>query len=151
MEPILPIFIYKSSYSSSFFCLLIELNFLMHYFRALHGPDYSIEVTNAPLPFDVNVKLEQMDLTGNLGFQLATNITFAMAFVSGIFIMYMIKERVSRAKLLQFVSGVRLITFWLVHLIWDFLASAIISAALTILLLIYQEDGFATDKELGNI
>lgn len=123
----------------------------MHYFRALHGPDYSIEVTNAPLPFDVNVKLEQMDLTGNLGFQLATNITFAMAFVSGIFIMYMIKERVSRAKLLQFVSGVRLITFWLVHLIWDFLASAIISAALTILLLIYQEDGFATDKELGNI
>lgn len=86
---------------------------------------------------------------GSFGFQMALNLAFAMSFISAIFIMFLIKERESRAKLLQFVSGVRVITFWISHLLWDFATYVVLTILLIALLYVLQQEGFSTGKDLG--
>lgn len=46
-------------------------------------------------------------------------VIFAMSFVPASFILFLIEERVSKAKHLQFVSGVKPILYWLANFTWD--------------------------------
>lgn len=61
--------------------------------RAILGQDHSIRVINHPLPFTVEQRRQilQMDAGSNIGFQLASNLTFAMAFVSAFYVLFYIK------------------------------------------------------------
>lgn len=63
--------------------------------------------------------------------------------------MCFLKERVSRAKLLQFVSGVNVLIFWVTAIIWDYLTFIITSIVLVATLAVFQEDGWSTIPELG--
>lgn len=113
------------------------------------GSEYSVKVSNKPLPFRVESTMSLLMASNNMGFQLATNISFAMAFVSSFYIMFYIKERVSKAKLLQFVSGLNVSTFWITSFIFDF-ATYILSAFILILTLwAFQEDGWKTVQDLS--
>lgn len=112
------------------------------------GADYSIEVSNSPLPFRVESTMSLLMAGSNMGFQLATNIGFSMAFVSSFYLMFYIKERVSKAKLLQFVSGLNISTFWITSFIFDFATYILTSLILAITLLAFQEEGWSTIKEL---
>lgn len=90
-----------------------------------------------------------VQLGTNMGFQLASNVGFAMAFVSAFYILFYVKERESRAKLLQFVSGANVSTFWATAILWDFI-TFIVTIFLTIATLaIFQENGWSTFEELG--
>lgn len=42
-----------------------------------------------------------------------------MSFVPASFVLYLIQERVNKAKHLQFVSGVSPATYWLTNFLWD--------------------------------
>lgn len=67
--------------------------------KAKFGSNYSISVTNWPLPFRVESRLSFLLGAGNnMGFQLATNISFAMAFVSGFYVMFYIKVSIKSSK-----------------------------------------------------
>lgn len=55
--------------------------------RAQLGPDYQIDVSNAPLPYTTNTRMELVQLAGNMGFQLAINLGFAMAFVAAFYVL----------------------------------------------------------------
>lgn len=55
--------------------------------------DHSIRVVNSPLPFRVESRMNMLMAGNNIGFQLATNISFAMAFVSAFYVMFYIKVR----------------------------------------------------------
>jgi len=46
-------------------------------------------------------------------------VIFAMSFVPASFVLFLIEERVSKAKHLQFVSGMKPITYWLGNFAWD--------------------------------
>lgn len=46
-------------------------------------------------------------------------VIFAMSFVPASFVLFLIEERVSKAKHLQFVSGVKPVLYWLVNYTWD--------------------------------
>lgn len=116
--------------------------------RAKFGEDYSIHVSNSPLPFRVESTMSLLMAGSNMGFQLATNISFAMAFVSSFYIMFYIKERVSKAKLLQFVSGLNVSTFWTTSFLFDFATFVLTAIILMITLFAFQEDGWSTIKEL---
>lgn len=54
-----------------------------------------------------------------LSFAYALTVIFALCFVPASFVMFLVEERVSKAKLLQFVSGVKPTTFWLAAYTWD--------------------------------
>lgn len=142
--------------------------------RAKLGNNYSIRVINSPLPFKLESRVDMLIAGNNIGFQLATNISFAMAFVSAFYAMFYIKvkefssptcsidivhdysyddisrlqEKVSKAKLLQFVSGVNVSSFWITSFLFDFLTY--IATAIIILLTIvaFQEEGWSTVHDL---
>lgn len=59
--------------------------------RAMIGPDHSIRLINDPLPFTTGSRIEMLSTGSNMGFQLATNVGFAMAFVSAFYVIFYIK------------------------------------------------------------
>lgn len=115
------------------------------------GSHCSINVINSPIPFTTESRLLMLQAGNNMGFQLAFNTGFALSFVTAFYILFYIKERVTRAKLLQFVSGVNVQTFWITAFIWDyftFLVTAIVSICI---LATFREEGWSTFAELGRV
>lgn len=54
-----------------------------------------------------------------------------------------------KAKLLQFVSGVNVFTFWITSFLWDYLTFMFTVALLICTLVSFQEEGWSTAAELG--
>lgn len=50
-------------------------------------------------------------------------VIFAMSFVPASFVLFLIEERVSKSKHLQFVSGVKPILYWTTNYVWDMVSS----------------------------
>ena len=46
-------------------------------------------------------------------------VIFAMSFIPASFVLYLIQERVTKAKHLQFVSGVSPLIYWVANFFWD--------------------------------
>lgn len=86
-----------------------------------------------------------------MGFSIAFNIVFAMAFVSSFYVLFYVKERVTNAKHLQFVSGVEVVTFWSISYICDLLTFVVTAVALLITLAAFQENGFNSIDDLGKL
>jgi ATP-binding cassette subfamily A (ABC1) protein 3 len=84
-----------------------------------------------------------------MGFQVSFTLGFSMAFVSAFFIIFYVKERVSKAKHLQIVSGVEVLTFWLSSLVWDLFFFVLPVVGIIITFVAFREDGFRTSAELG--
>lgn len=59
--------------------------------RAHLGSDHSITVFNKPLPYTVHSRMKLLQLGGSMGFQLAVNVGFAMAFVASFYVLSYIK------------------------------------------------------------
>ncbi|XP_062564160.1 phospholipid-transporting ATPase ABCA3-like [Armigeres subalbatus] len=114
-------------------------------------PDCSIDISNNPLPFRPETRFTQLQGGNNMGFQLAFNTGFSMAFVAAMYILFYIRERVSRAKLLQFVSGVNVFAFWMVSFLWDYATYIITILFYIAILAAFQEDGWSTGEELGRV
>lgn len=46
-------------------------------------------------------------------------VIFAMSFVPASFVVFLIQERVTKAKHMQFISGVQPLLYWLANFVWD--------------------------------
>lgn len=46
-------------------------------------------------------------------------VIFAMSFVPASFVVFLIQERVNKAKHMQFISGVQPLLYWLANFVWD--------------------------------
>lgn len=46
-------------------------------------------------------------------------VIFAMSFVPASFVVFLIQERVSKAKHMQFISGVQPLLYWVANFMWD--------------------------------
>nr|XP_058142277.1 phospholipid-transporting ATPase ABCA3-like [Dasypus novemcinctus] len=84
-------------------------------FMLLSGPSASISVSNKP---------QALPLTGSHmvpanGLQIALCLAFGMSVVVGSFCVETVIETVSKAKHIQFVSGIHVFTYWLSALLWD--------------------------------
>lgn len=58
-------------------------------------------------------------LTASVDAVVAICVIFAMSFVPASFVLYLIQERVTQAKHLQFVSGVSPLVYWMANFLWD--------------------------------
>lgn len=59
--------------------------------RAHLGSDHSITVFNKPLPYSSHSRMKLLQLGGTMGFQLAVNVGFAMAFVASFYVLSYVK------------------------------------------------------------
>jgi len=78
-----------------------------------------LDVTNHPLPRTTHDKVRDELSADATGFTIAFNIVFGMSFLASSFALFLIKERATKAKHLQFSSGVSVITFWSATFCWD--------------------------------
>uniref|UniRef100_W4VRK6 Putative lipid exporter abca1 n=1 Tax=Corethrella appendiculata TaxID=1370023 RepID=W4VRK6_9DIPT len=108
-----------------------------------------LELTNKPLPFSSETIEEHDKKNTSLGLQLAFNAGFAMSFATAFFMLFYIKESTSKAKLLQFVSGVSVSIFWLVSFIWDYFIFLITLMLFVSTLAMFQQEGWSSVDELG--
>lgn len=144
--------------------------------RAQLGDEYSIELANWPIPYTADTRAEMVQMGGSMGFQLAVNVSFAMAFVAAFYVLAYIRvscvhsclldseyvqynlfivsnnqERTSGSKHLQLVSGSRVISYWLTALAWDYLTYMATVLVLLVIFAAFQQTGWASPAELARI
>uniref|UniRef100_A0A8C7BVD0 ABC transporter domain-containing protein n=1 Tax=Neovison vison TaxID=452646 RepID=A0A8C7BVD0_NEOVI len=90
-------------------------------FKLLSGARASITAVNHPQP--------RMALEAHF---LITNLLFGIVFLSSSFSILMVKERSTKAKHIQFTSGVYVATFWLSALLWDLITNFVPSLLLLV-------------------
>ncbi|XP_063362107.1 phospholipid-transporting ATPase ABCA1-like [Cydia amplana] len=114
-------------------------------------PGSSLKIVNHPLPYSIENLLRVMATGGTMGFQFAFNMGFCMAFVASFLVLFVIKERISGAKLLQRVSGVRPAVLWVCALVWEWIWLLTIHLTIIITLACFQEVTLSTPDELGKV
>uniref|UniRef100_A0A671GCV0 ABC transporter domain-containing protein n=1 Tax=Rhinolophus ferrumequinum TaxID=59479 RepID=A0A671GCV0_RHIFE len=107
-------------------------------FMSVSGPEASLTVSNKPQPYSSHKGL--LD-----GYQLALDIHFGMAVLTSGFCLLTVTERVSKAKHLQFMSGVYILVYWLSALLWDLILFFITCLLLLVMLKYCQRDIYLTD------
>jgi ATP-binding cassette subfamily A (ABC1) protein 3 len=125
--------------------LVLNVYYKMHF-----GSERSISFINRPLPFNFNSEVENLPST-MMGFPLGIELGYGMTFVASFFILFYIRERVSKFKHLQFVSGVNATIFWGISFLSDLITYAVIAAAILITMAALQEDSYKTPGELGRL
>uniref|UniRef100_A0A8C3R8D6 ATP binding cassette subfamily A member 4 n=1 Tax=Cyanoderma ruficeps TaxID=181631 RepID=A0A8C3R8D6_9PASS len=87
--------------------------------------EHGITAINHPLNLTKEQLSEVTVLTTSVDAVVAICVIFAMSFIPASFVLYLIQERVTKAKHLQFVSGVSPVTYWLTNFMWDFVNYAL--------------------------
>ncbi|CAI9172899.1 unnamed protein product [Rangifer tarandus platyrhynchus] len=106
------IFFNNEAYHSAATSLAVFDNVL---FMSVSGPNASIKVSNKPQP----LPRYGSNTVPTSGSQVVLCLAFGLAVVIGSFCIQTVTERATKAKHIQFVSGVYLLTYWLSALLWD--------------------------------
>uniref|UniRef100_A0A3Q3XQQ9 ABC transporter domain-containing protein n=1 Tax=Mola mola TaxID=94237 RepID=A0A3Q3XQQ9_MOLML len=80
---------------------------------------FGITAVNHPLNLTKEQLSEVTVLTTSVDAVVAICVIFAMSFIPASFVLYLIQERVTKAKHLQFVSGVSPLVYWVANFFWD--------------------------------
>ncbi|XP_076054127.1 phospholipid-transporting ATPase ABCA3-like [Oratosquilla oratoria] len=120
-------------------------------FRYVTGkPNAAITVTNHPLPRTDTDKLST-DERQNVGFQVGFNLAFGCSFLTAAFVLFLIRERITKAKHLQYVSGLPFTTYWATTALWDLFIMLIPISGVLISLKLYAYEGFREPDDLGRV
>ncbi|XP_054570373.1 phospholipid-transporting ATPase ABCA3-like isoform X2 [Eptesicus fuscus] len=84
-------------------------------FMSLSGPSASIKVSNKPQPLPLYIS-HTVPISRK---QTVSYLAFGMAIIVASFGLQTVNERITKAKHIQFVSGVYVLTYWLSALLWD--------------------------------
>ncbi|XP_068164948.1 phospholipid-transporting ATPase ABCA1-like [Antennarius striatus] len=114
-----------------------------------HDPHrYGISVSNHPL----NLTKEQLSYAAmaatSTDIVVSICVIFAMSFIPASFVLFLIKERVNKAKHLQFVSGVNPAVYWLANFAWD-MCNYIVPCLIVIgIFLCFQKEAYVSPPNL---
>lgn len=106
--------------------------------QSVLGKDHSILSTHSSMKLrerGQSVKSTRVVTVSSLVCPIADTVSFITTF----FVMFYIKERVSKAKHLQLISGLNVTTFWLASFLFDFIVYILVITT-PIIILIYQKD-----------
>ncbi|KAG7250620.1 hypothetical protein CRUP_021101 [Coryphaenoides rupestris] len=81
--------------------------------------EYGITAVNHPLNLTKEQLSEVTVLKTSVDAVVAICVIFAMSFIPASFVLYLIQERATKAKHLQFVSGVSPLVYWVANFFWD--------------------------------
>jgi ABC-type multidrug transport system ATPase subunit len=104
--------------------------------------EWSITAYNHPLPRRPDTQAEEEFASSFVGLSISVVATFGFTFFLSSFVIFPITERESKAKHLQFVSGVNPIIYWLGNYAWDLINAAVIVAVSFIIIAAFQVDGY---------
>uniref|UniRef100_A0A4W5NQN0 P-type phospholipid transporter n=1 Tax=Hucho hucho TaxID=62062 RepID=A0A4W5NQN0_9TELE len=109
---------------------------------------FGIRTFNHPL----NLTKEQLSqvalMTTSVDVLVSICVIFAMSFVPASFVVFLIQERVSKAKHMQFISGVQPLLYWTANFIWD-MCNYIVPATLVIIIFVcFQQKAYVSSTNL---
>ncbi|KAM6294790.1 LOW QUALITY PROTEIN: phospholipid-transporting ATPase ABCA7 [Aegotheles albertisi] len=109
---------------------------------------YGITATNHPLNLTKEQLSEAALMATSVDVLVSVCVIFAMSFVPASFVLFLIEERVSKAKHLQFVSGMKPITYWLGNFAWD-MCNYLVPALLVVLIFVcFQQQAYVSSANL---
>uniref|UniRef100_I3JKY4 P-type phospholipid transporter n=1 Tax=Oreochromis niloticus TaxID=8128 RepID=I3JKY4_ORENI len=103
---------------------------------------YGISVTNHPL----NLSKEQATTSTDVVVSIC--VIFAMSFIPASFVLFLIQERVNKAKHLQFVSGVNPAVYWLANFAWDMCNYIVPCFIVIVIFLAFQQQAYVSPPNL---
>ncbi|XP_034043869.1 phospholipid-transporting ATPase ABCA1-like isoform X1 [Thalassophryne amazonica] len=109
---------------------------------------FGITAFNHPL----NLTKEQLSqvalMTTSVDVLVSICVIFAMSFVPASFVVFLIQERVNKAKHMQFISGVQPFLYWLANFVWD-MCNYIVPATLVIIIFVcFQQEAYVSSTNL---
>ncbi|THD28532.1 ATP-binding cassette subfamily A (ABC1) member 3 [Fasciola hepatica] len=113
-----------------------------------------LDAFNQPLPLTDQDRAARMDSIDGLqrvviaGFPLVSALLLAMSFAGASFGPAIIHEYVTKAKHLQFVSGVKMFSYWFANFIWDTSVFLLICATVLSVFAAFNVDAYATRSRL---
>ncbi|XP_017165744.1 ATP-binding cassette sub-family A member 1 isoform X4 [Poecilia reticulata] len=109
---------------------------------------HGISVSNHPL----NLTKEQLSsaamATTSTDVVVSICVIFAMSFIPASFVLFLIQERVSKAKHLQFVSGVNPTVYWLTNFVWDMCNYIVPCFIVIVIFLCFQQKAYVSPPNL---
>ncbi|XP_077982530.1 phospholipid-transporting ATPase ABCA3-like [Glandiceps talaboti] len=118
-------------YHASAEAMAVLDNALLHF---MTNTSYVIVVTNDPLPAST---ANQVSDTTEQSLILAICVVFGLGFLAASFSPFLISEKASKAKLLQFLSGLDPLSYWFGTLVWDCINYCVVLILLIILFAIF--------------
>uniref|UniRef100_A0A673C7T2 Zgc:172302 n=1 Tax=Sphaeramia orbicularis TaxID=375764 RepID=A0A673C7T2_9TELE len=112
--------------------------------RRKHG----ITAFNHPLNLTKEQLTEMAMMTTSVDVLVSICVIFAMSFVPASFVLFLIEERVSKAKHLQFVSGVKPILYWLANFTWDMLNYTVPASMVVLIFISFQQQSYVSETNL---
>ncbi|XP_077331315.1 phospholipid-transporting ATPase ABCA1 isoform X4 [Lithobates pipiens] len=109
---------------------------------------YGITAFNHPLNLTKEQLSEVALMTTSVDVLVSICVIFAMSFVPASFVVFLIQERVSKAKHMQCISGVKPVIYWLANFVWD-MCNYIVPATLVIIIFVcFQQDSYVSSSNL---
>uniref|UniRef100_A0A8B9KMW3 P-type phospholipid transporter n=1 Tax=Astyanax mexicanus TaxID=7994 RepID=A0A8B9KMW3_ASTMX len=108
---------------------------------------YGISAFNHPL----NLTKQQMSaalMSSSTDVVVSICVIFAMSFIPASFVLFLIQERVSKAKHLQFVSGVNPAGYWVANFTWDMCNYIVPCLIVIIIFLCFQQKSYVSPPNL---
>ncbi|KAM6959867.1 phospholipid-transporting ATPase ABCA1 [Tautogolabrus adspersus] len=109
---------------------------------------YGISVSNHPLNL-TKAQLSYVALaTSSTDVVVSICVIFAMSFIPASFVLFLIQERVNKAKHLQFVSGVNPTVYWLANFAWDMCNYIVPCLIVIVIFLCFQQKAYVSPANL---
>uniref|UniRef100_A0AAQ4RXI4 P-type phospholipid transporter n=1 Tax=Gasterosteus aculeatus aculeatus TaxID=481459 RepID=A0AAQ4RXI4_GASAC len=109
---------------------------------------FGISASNHPL----NLTKEQLSqvalMTTSVDVLVSICVIFAMSFVPASFVVFLIQERVNKAKHMQFISGVQPLLYWLANFVWDMCNYVVPATLVIIIFMCFQQDAYVSSTNL---
>ncbi|KAJ7395294.1 retinal-specific atp-binding cassette transporter isoform x1 [Pitangus sulphuratus] len=110
--------------------------------------EHGITAINHPLNLTKEQLSEVTVLTTSVDAVVAICVIFAMSFIPASFVLYLIQERVTKAKHLQFVSGVSPVIYWLTNFTWDIVNYALSAGMVVAIFTGFDKKAYASPTNL---
>ncbi|XP_036067424.1 phospholipid-transporting ATPase ABCA1 isoform X3 [Oryzias melastigma] len=112
--------------------------------RRTHG----ISAYNHPINLTKDQLTEVALMATSVDVLISICVIFAMSFVPASFVLFLIEERASKAKHLQFVSGVKPVLYWVTNYVWDMLNYAVPAAMVVLIFICFQQKSYVSEQNL---
>uniref|UniRef100_A0A669F0M1 ABC transporter domain-containing protein n=1 Tax=Oreochromis niloticus TaxID=8128 RepID=A0A669F0M1_ORENI len=109
---------------------------------------YGISVTNHPLNLSKEQLASAAMATTSTDVVVSICVIFAMSFIPASFVLFLIQERVNKAKHLQFVSGVNPAVYWLANFAWDMCNYIVPCFIVIVIFLAFQQQAYVSPPNL---
>ncbi|XP_065652513.1 phospholipid-transporting ATPase ABCA3 isoform X3 [Hydra vulgaris] len=119
----------------------VSLNAFTNSLLRMYDPECSISSINDPLPKTVKQSISDLSFDPN-GFQIGFSLVFSMAFLASSFIVFLVQEKASGSKHVQFVSGVDPFSYWSSAYTWDLINFVLPIVFIIVLFEIFQQEAF---------